>query len=418
MNFLWLPLLFFLNGNWILPWRIPNPYTRDKFACDTFQSLLRFEQTTHQPIYQLIIMSPASVQKLLLVFYNVSEVEHLRPMARDLRLLHNRAFSINSNIGILAARAIHQLFSHDELIYFIEPNFVMEFFANDFDQLGDDISVQNFFVFDGEFELAKGFEESVRNYFNITIMAKHQPPVSGLMQEFRLQSHGLEIYSLINFNAHLGNEFISIDRFHYGRGFFRYSESPILGGSLAEPTNCKILELPLNAASTEGLSLMLVMPTKHMTLQELEDKFLLLKFQSFWRLARQMRYTQVSVRLPKVKFTSRVNVGLLLSEMSQMHLHKLFKMETQYRGMFDSAFNRPIKITHFVQSINMQLIAPGVVQLREPINSQSFFNVSHSFDCAEGPFLFLVRSSSVIYFMGHYRRIPKAFRARAHFGQY
>uniref|UniRef100_B4MPX3 GK21530 n=2 Tax=Drosophila willistoni TaxID=7260 RepID=B4MPX3_DROWI len=294
----------------------------------------------------------------------------------------------------------------------------MELFANDFEELGDNISVQNFFVFDGDFELAKGFEESVWNYFNIVVLSKHQPLVSGLLQEFRLQSNGLEIYTLINFHANLGNEFLSIDRFHYGRGYFRFSEYLILGSSLADRTNCKILELPLNTASTQGLSLMLVMPPKHMKLLELEEKFLSFTSRNFWRLPYQMRYTQVSVRLPNVRFTSKLNVGILVNEMSTMHLHKLFKMETQFNGMFDSAFNRRIKVKHFVQSINMQLLAPGIAQRKEPINSHNFFNVSQTFDCGEGPFLFLVRSRDVIYFIGHYRRIPKAFRAGTQFGQF
>ncbi|XP_023030608.2 uncharacterized protein LOC6640356 [Drosophila willistoni] len=406
MHFIW--LLFLINGNWILPWHMPNPYARDTFACDMFQSLLRYEQNTYQPIYQLVIISPASIQKLFAVFYNFSELEQIRPLARDLRLLDNKAFLSHKN------RRWGQLF----LPFFIQQDHVMELFANDFEELGDNISVQNFFVFDGDFELAKGFEESVWNYFNIVVLSKHQPLVSGLLQEFRLQSNGLEIYTLINFHANLGNEFLSIDRFHYGRGYFRFSEYLILGSSLADRTNCKILELPLNTASTQGLSLMLVMPPKHMKLLELEEKFLSFTSRNFWRLPYQMRYTQVSVRLPNVRFTSKLNVGILVNEMSTMHLHKLFKMETQFNGMFDSAFNRRIKVKHFVQSINMQLLAPGIAQRKEPINSHNFFNVSQTFDCGEGPFLFLVRSRDVIYFIGHYRRIPKAFRAGTQFGQF
>ncbi|XP_030375140.1 uncharacterized protein LOC115624522 [Scaptodrosophila lebanonensis] len=397
----------------------PNPNSRDAFATQLFRSLLN--QLNKQPVpTSVVLISPASVQKLLAVFYNISSYEYMRPLARDMGM-HDAFTLLRESIEMTAARARARLLrqSKDQvnagmMAYFILPYHVLEFFAKDFDELGSDITAQNYFVYDGGYEIDKRFQYSAQDYFNIAVLPKHQPVVTGLLHDFGFTTHGLEIYSFVKFHAFLGEQFRNVQDLRYARGYFRYADKVKIGHQFI---HCKIVELPLYGTKSRRASMLLIMPGKHMQMTALESKILSGNLRSFKDISKQLRFHKVAVRMPSLKFLSKINLGKYIKEMSWIRLHKLFHLELHYRGMFDPPFNRRIQVQRYVQSINMQLhVLGGNAPLSEYMNPLRFFNASKTFDCATSQFLFIVKSADVIYFMGRHRR--GSVKDRAHSGQF
>ncbi|XP_002015575.2 uncharacterized protein LOC6591010 [Drosophila persimilis] len=372
----------------------PSPQARDVFANNLFLTLLR-PVPPESPAQPVVLFSPASLQKFLVAFYNFTCQDHLRMLAEDLCLIDGNFF-MQSSVAELIAGPLPVRFRQVtvELITgYIAPSNVLSFFAKDFAELGADILVRNFFIYDGD-EIASSFHKSVWEYFNIEVLSRH----NAVLRKMGIAASDLQLYNGIKFHAHLDEQFRSVGKFSYGQGRFRFAERLLVG---RKRFPCMGLELPLETESSRGLlTLLLLMPGPRMSLKNLEALMLGPDQRNYRDLSKQLSITFVSVRLPNLQFSGKVTMERLMKEMSW-----LFDAKLPYHGVLN---NQTTRIKRFVQRISMRIHAQGGYSqspFAGPVNPLHFFNTSHTFDCATSPFLFLVRSEDVIYFMGRHDRV-------------
>ncbi|XP_022225616.2 uncharacterized protein LOC111076229 [Drosophila obscura] len=389
----------------------PSPNSRDAYANSLLLSLI-MPLAPELPPQPVVLFSPASMQKLLVAFYNFTYQDDMRLLAQDLCLVDGDTFVPTKVAEILTGPLPVRLRQGtvDLITGYIAPHNVKKFFAKDFAELGADILVRNFFIHDGDHELASSFHRSVWEYFNIEVLSKRQLGVASLLAELGIASPDVKLYSGIKFHAYLDQQFRSVGKFSYARGRFRFAERLLVG---QKRIPCVGLELPLQTESGHGLlTLLLLMPGPKISLEQLEAQLLGPDQRSYQNLSRQLLPTSVSVRLPNLQFFGKVTM-----ERSKKEMSWLFDAELPYQGMFNNP--RRTRIKRFVQTISMRIHTHGGSSrsspVQEPVNPLRFFYTNHTFDCATRPFLFLVRSKDVIYFMGRHCRISAW--AGAHFGR-
>ncbi|XP_034650029.1 uncharacterized protein LOC117889717 [Drosophila subobscura] len=288
---------FYLRGETLLQ---PSPCARDAFANGLLRSLLQPE--TPQPV---VLFSPASLQKLLVAFYNFTYPDHMRLLAQDLCLIEGHSFVPTEGAEVLTGPLPVRLrqVTADLITGHIAADIAQEYFAQDFAELGSDILLRNYFIYDGQHEIASSFHRSVWEYFNVEVLSRRQRGVGALLQQLGIGSPELQLYSGLQFHAHLDEQFRSVGRYSYARGEYRYAEGLRLGGKLVP---CLGLELPLlTETSPSLLTLLLLMPAPKMSLEQLEAALLSAEQRSYQQLAEQLIPTSVAVRLPNLQFYSK-----------------------------------------------------------------------------------------------------------------
>ncbi|BFG05364.1 uncharacterized protein DMAD_04118 [Drosophila madeirensis] len=390
---------FCLRGGTLLQ---PSPGARDAFANGLLRSLLQPELPQ-----SVVLFSPASLQKLLVAFYNFSYPDHMRLLAQDLCLIEGHNFVPTQVAEVLTGPLPVRLrqVTADLITGYIAADIAQEYFAQDFAELGSDILLRNYFIYDGQHEIASSFHRSVWEYFNVEVLSRRQRGVGALLQQLGIGSPELQLYSGLQFHAHLDEQFRSVGKYSYSRGEYRYAERLRLGGKLVP---CMCLELPLQTETSPSLlTLLLLMPAPKMSLEQLEAALLSAEQRSYQQLANQLIPTSVAVRLPNLQFYSKVTLQRFTKEMTW-----LFDAQLPYHGN-----PRRTRLKRLVQTIRLRIHAPGgsSTLAESAVNLLHFFYTNNTFDCATRPFLFVVRSKDVIYFMGRHRRISA--RAGAHFGR-